>query len=61
MWLQWSRNWFSSLFAAAALGITSLERHITLDRAMYGSDRSFFGSYGVKKLVGEIKNIFSFR
>ena len=26
--------------AAAALGITSLERHITLDRAMYGSDQS---------------------
>jgi N-acetylneuraminate synthase len=25
---------------AAALGITSLERHITLDRAMYGSDQS---------------------
>ena len=27
-------------FAAAALGITSLERHITLDRAMYGSDQA---------------------
>ena len=27
-------------YAAAALGITSLERHITLDRAMYGSDQS---------------------
>jgi N-acetylneuraminate synthase len=25
---------------AAALGITSLERHITLDRSMYGSDQS---------------------
>jgi N-acetylneuraminate synthase len=25
---------------AAALGITSLERHITMDRAMYGSDQS---------------------
>ena len=25
---------------AAALGITSLERHITLDRAMYGSDQA---------------------
>ena len=25
---------------AAALGISSLERHITLDRAMYGSDQS---------------------
>ena len=27
-------------YAAAANGITSLERHITLDRAMYGSDQS---------------------
>jgi len=27
-------------YAATALGITSLERHITLDRAMYGSDQS---------------------
>lgn len=27
-------------FAAAALGISSLERHITLDRAMYGSDQA---------------------
>jgi N-acetylneuraminate synthase len=25
---------------AAALGITSLERHITMDKAMYGSDQS---------------------
>ena len=32
-------KWFSS-FAAAALGITSLERHITLDRSMYGSDQA---------------------
>jgi len=27
-------------YAAAAMGITSLERHITLDRAMYGSDQA---------------------
>jgi len=27
-------------YAAAAVGITSLERHITLDRAMYGSDQA---------------------
>ena len=26
--------------AASALGITSLERHITLDRSMYGSDQA---------------------
>ena len=27
-------------YAAVALGISSLERHITLDRAMYGSDQA---------------------
>jgi len=27
-------------YAAAALGATSIERHITLDRAMYGSDQA---------------------
>ena len=27
-------------YAAAALGISSLERHITLDRSIYGSDQS---------------------
>ena len=27
-------------YAAASLGITSLERHITLDRSMYGSDQA---------------------
>ncbi len=27
-------------YAAAALGISSLERHITLDRAMYGADQA---------------------
>ena len=26
-------------FAAAALGVSSIERHITLDRSMYGSDQ----------------------
>ena len=26
--------------AAVALGATSIERHITLDRAMYGSDQA---------------------
>ena len=27
-------------YAASSLGISSLERHITLDRSMYGSDQS---------------------
>ena len=45
-------------YAAAALGITSLERHITLNRAMYGSDQSAsLGSPGLKKLVPEVKKI----
>ena len=34
--------------AAAALGATSLERHITLDRAMYGSDQAASLSPGLK-------------
>jgi N-acetylneuraminate synthase len=45
-------------FAAAARGATSIERHITLDRAMYGSDQpaslevtEFF------KLVKEIRKL----
>ena len=45
-------------YAAAALGITSLERHITLNRAMYGSDQSAsLGSPGLKKLVPEVRKI----
>ena len=46
-------------YAAAALGITSLERHITLDRAMYGSDQAAsLAPVGLKKLVGETKKIY---
>jgi N-acetylneuraminate synthase len=45
-------------YAAAALGITSLERHITLDRAMYGSDQSAsVEPPGFKQLVGAIRKI----
>ena len=45
-------------YAAAALGISSLERHITLDRAMYGSDQAAsLAPPGLKKLVPEIKKI----
>jgi N-acetylneuraminate synthase len=44
--------------AAAALGITSLERHITLDRAMYGSDQSAsVEPAGFKLLVGAVRKI----
>ena len=45
-------------YAAVALGITSLERHITLDRAMYGSDQSAsVEPQGVSKLVGSVRLI----
>lgn len=45
-------------YAAAALGITSLERHITLDRAMYGSDQSAsIGPAGLNQLVGAVRKI----
>jgi len=45
-------------YAAAAMGITSLERHITLDRAMYGSDQaSSVESAGFRILVGAVRKI----
>ena len=41
-------------YAASALGISSLERHITLDRAMYGSDQSAsVEPNGLRQLVGQ--------
>ena len=45
-------------YAAGALGITSLERHITLDRAMYGSDQATsIEPSGLRQLVGSIRKI----
>ncbi len=45
-------------YAAAALGISSLERHITLDRAMYGSDQSAsVEPNGLRQLVGAVRKI----
>jgi N-acetylneuraminate synthase len=45
-------------YAAAALDITSLERHITLDRAMYGSDQSAsVEPSGLRQLVGGVRKI----
>ena len=45
-------------YAAAALGITSLERHITMSRAMYGSDQSAsVEPQGLIKLVGAVRKI----
>lgn len=43
-------------FAAAMLGISSLERHVTLDRSMYGSDQSASLEFrGMQELVSVIK------
>lgn len=45
-------------YAAAALGITSLERHITLDRAMYGSDQpASVEPMGLMQLIGAVRKI----
>jgi len=45
-------------YGATALDITSLERHITLDRAMYGSDQSAsIEPAGLKMLVGAVRKI----
>ena len=44
--------------AAAALGITSLERHITLDRTMYGSDQSAsIESHSLSNFVDAIRMV----
>ena len=42
-------------YAAIGLGITSLERHITLDRSMYGSDQA--ASLEIKGMRELVKNI----
>jgi len=45
-------------YGAAALGITALERHITLDRSMYGSDQSAsVEPPGFATLVGAVRKI----
>ena len=45
-------------YAAAAMGITSLERHITLDRAMYGSDQpASVEPMGLMQLVAAVRKI----
>lgn len=42
-------------FAAAAVGATSIERHVTLDRTMYGSDQA--ASLEIEDLVRLVKDI----
>ena len=44
--------------AAVALGATSVERHITLDRTMYGSDQAAsLTPEGLKSLVRSIRKV----
>jgi N-acetylneuraminate synthase len=44
--------------AAVALGATSLERHITLSRAMYGSDQAAsLEPAGLRQLIGGVRKI----
>ncbi len=45
-------------YAAACIGATSIERHITLDRAMYGSDQAASLSVqDLERLVNDIRQI----
>lgn len=45
-------------YAAAALGISSLERHITLNRSMYGSDQAAsIEPSGLRTLIGAVRKI----
>lgn len=45
-------------YAAVALGAIALERHITLDRSMYGSDQAAsLGTSGLRQLVGGVRKI----
>jgi N-acetylneuraminate synthase len=42
--------------AAVALGATSIERHITIDRTMYGSDQAAsLGLPGLRRIVRDIR------
>ncbi|MDC2998810.1 N-acetylneuraminate synthase family protein [Candidatus Pelagibacter sp.] len=45
-------------YAASALGITSLERHFTTDRTLYGSDQAAsIAPEGFSRLVGGVREI----
>jgi len=48
----------STTLAAVALGATFVERHVTLDRAMWGSDQAAsIESDGLRRLVKDIRSI----
>jgi N-acetylneuraminate synthase len=43
---------------AAALGATAIERHLTLDRSMYGSDQAAsLEPHGFKTMVDQIRKL----
>lgn len=45
-------------YGAVAMGATSLERHVTLSRAMYGSDQAAsLEPHGLRMLVGAVRKI----
>ena len=45
-------------YGAVALGATSIERHITIDRSLYGSDQAASLTYtGFNELVGGIRSL----
>ena len=51
-------NGIAISIAAVAFGISSLERHITLDRTMYGSDQAAsLEIRGFRELVGSIRKV----
>ncbi len=51
-------NGIAISIAATVAGATSIERHITLDRAMYGSDQSAsLEPAGFRNLIGSIKKV----
>ena len=43
---------------AATLGATSIERHITLDRGMYGSDQAAsLEEAGLKRMIRDVRAV----
>ncbi len=51
-------NGIAISIAAVTFGITSLERHFTLDRSMYGSDQSAsLEPAGMRQLVGSVRKV----
>ena len=46
-------------FAASMMGISSLERHVTLDRSLYGSDQAAsLELKGMQELISTIKKMY---